>query len=123
MHKRTHHSNATRLLSGQVDGDLPYVALELRFTIEAIAYDKVRLYAGRLPADVLDKWQPPQVMKALAELEPMSTKQYEVRIAMENESGEQTGQVQQSVYFAPGSSRDHAAGMRASASWVVCGMK
>src|SRR5262245_42333641 len=70
MHKRAHVSAARRLLDSGDAGLLPYAALELRMAMEAITYDKLRAHAHRLPSDVLDKWQPPQAMKALLEFAP-----------------------------------------------------
>lgn len=87
MHKRIHHDRALKLLATFSDEDLAYCALELRFAIEAVAYDKLRTYATRLPADLLETWQPPQAMKALAEFEPHAVSNFRLRIALEKEPG------------------------------------
>lgn len=62
---------------------LLYAALNARLCIEAIAYDKIRIYAPRLPQHVLRKWQPPQLIKALLEFEPDATKNFSLSYAEE----------------------------------------
>lgn len=88
MDKRTHASRAKSLLDAGDDTDLPYVALELRMAMEAIVYEKLRLYAPRLPADVLGTWQPPQAMRALLEFEPQAAANKRMRIAREDADGQ-----------------------------------
>ena len=70
---------------------LHYVSLELRFCIEAITYDKLRLYAKRLPQDVLEIWQPPQALRALLEFEPYVDEDFTLTISPESEPGVPTG--------------------------------
>ncbi|MDO8502146.1 MAG: hypothetical protein Q7S20_09915 [Gemmatimonadaceae bacterium] len=59
--------------------------------MEVIAYEKLRLYAPRLPAAVLDKWQPPQAMRALLEFEPLATQNKRMRMARTTEDGTPLG--------------------------------
>jgi hypothetical protein len=87
MAKRIHVRNAKRLLQQNDEDYFRYAALELRLAIEAIAYEKLRLYAPRLPGSVLDKWQPPQAFRALEEYEPRSIHSFRLRIAKEIEPG------------------------------------
>jgi hypothetical protein len=88
MTKHLHVAAARDLLATGPDTHLRYAALELRLAIEAIAYDKLRLYAPRLPKTILDKqWQPPQVFRALEDYEPRSTHSYHLRISREVEYG------------------------------------
>src|ERR1043166_3262420 len=81
MHKRQHVERARTLLATGDNADLPYAALELRMAMEAITYDKLRAHAARLPAEVLDRWQPPQAMKALLQFEPSAGRNFVVRVA------------------------------------------
>jgi predicted RNA-binding Zn-ribbon protein involved in translation (DUF1610 family) len=74
---------AKDLLSRDDDSLLRYSCLELRFCLEAITYEKLRLYATRLPAEVLEKWQPPQALRALLEYEPYADQNFTLRIATE----------------------------------------
>jgi hypothetical protein len=60
---------AKKLLASGDDASLRYVCLELRFCIEEVTYEKLRAYAPRLPPNILSMWQPPQLVKALLELE------------------------------------------------------
>ena len=61
-------------------------------TIESVAYEKLRVYAPRLPQAVLDTWQPPQAMKALLEYEPMATENFRLRISPETSYGVASGE-------------------------------
>lgn len=83
MHKRQHASRAAELLSDEEEANLKYAALELRMAIEEIVYEKLKLYAPRLPAEVVDKWQPPQAVRALLEFEPRATSDKIVRFSRE----------------------------------------
>ena len=91
MDKETHLSRALDLLRNGPDDSLPYAALELRFTIEALAYAKLRLYAPRLPEAVLERWQPPQALKALLEFEPLATENHVLRFCEETSPGVASG--------------------------------
>jgi hypothetical protein len=79
MH-RDGHLDAARALLAEPTGNLRYAALELRFAIESIVYEKLRLYAARVPAAVLDKWQPPQAMRALVQFEPNAAREKVIRL-------------------------------------------
>ena len=89
--KRSSLSRALRLLEIQDDDLLRYVCLELRFCLEAIAYEKLNIYAKRLPKSVLNTWQPPQVIRALLEFEPLADQDFELRISPESALGVPTG--------------------------------
>lgn len=65
---------------------LRYACLELRYCIESISYNKLKTYLNRLPPSVVEKWQPPQAMKALFELEPLATEGFELFVAPESSS-------------------------------------
>jgi hypothetical protein len=87
MSKHDHIQRARHFIEAGGDAELRYAALELRLAIESIVYEKLRLYAPRLPATVLDKWQPPQAMKALVQLEPRASREFRLRIAAEPAPG------------------------------------
>src|SRR3954470_8300192 len=67
---------------------LRYACLELRFCIESICYDKLRLYAKHIPPEELNTWQPRKVVEMLAEYDPDANSSYGLRIWTENENGE-----------------------------------
>lgn len=66
---------------------LRYACLELRFCIESICYDKLKLYAKHLPPELLNTWQPRKVVETLLEYDPNATSSYDLRVWMEEEAG------------------------------------
>lgn len=66
---------------------LRYAALELRFCMEAITYEKLEASAKHIPPDIIDKWQPPQAVKALLEHEPKTDKGFILFAGIEEEYG------------------------------------
>lgn len=85
--KRSYLKKAKDLLATQDDSLLRYACLELRFCIEAIIYAKLQTYASRLPQKVLSKWQPPQAMRALLEIEPNASKSFTLTVAFQSAPG------------------------------------
>jgi hypothetical protein len=83
---------AKALIASDDTAALRYACLELRFCMEAVTYEKLRAYASRLPPEVLSKWQPPQAVAALLELEDESDQEYTVAIGVRR--GETTGPMQ-----------------------------
>ena len=66
---------------------LRYAALELRFCLEAITYEKLRASSSQLPASVIKKWQPPQAVKALLEYEPNADQGFALYVGIQEEYG------------------------------------
>lgn len=89
--KQACFERAQNLFKSGDDSLLRYVCLELRFCIEAIVYDKLRLYANRLPPTVIATWQPPQAMKALLRIEPEANENKSVAMCPEDSEGNPTG--------------------------------
>lgn len=85
--KRRHYARAKEHLESGDDARLPCAALELRFCLEAIVYSKLRLYEKRLPVAIKRKWQPPQALKALLQIEPDADRDFTLRVAREKEYG------------------------------------
>ncbi|MEJ1966053.1 MAG: hypothetical protein WDO56_32685 [Gammaproteobacteria bacterium] len=53
--------------------DLRYAALELRICLEAMTYEKLRSFAQYLPPSFVQRtWQPPQLLKAMKQLDPLA---------------------------------------------------
>jgi hypothetical protein len=90
--KRACLSRAEHLLKKNDEDLLRYVCLELRLCLEAIAYEKLRTYATRLPDAILNTWQPPQAIRALLEFEPLADQDFVLRISPESEPGVPTGE-------------------------------
>ena len=80
-------NRANSLLDKNKNSLLSYVCLELRFCIEAIAYQKLNAYKSILPSSVMSKWQPPQAMKALLQLEPEALEDFTLYVGREDTPG------------------------------------
>lgn len=59
---------AKEFLKSEELEDLYHAALELRFAIEEIAYEKLKLRDKNLAPDEIDKWQPGRVIQQLQDL-------------------------------------------------------
>ena len=78
---------AKNFLSTGGDDDLHHAALELRFSFEAIVYDRVGAYRVELPPDTYRKWQPREVLKALVELSPLTVQTSTLSVGREDSNG------------------------------------
>ena len=87
------YNRAKSLLSTGDDLQLRYVCLELRFCLEALTYDKLKLYKSRLPPSLLSTWQPPQALKVLERLEPGSTEDFTLYFGREDTPGQPASEV------------------------------
>jgi transcription elongation factor Elf1 len=85
-------ARAKTLMASGDAASLRYACLELRFCMEAVTCEKLRAYAPRLPPEVLSRWQPPQAVAALLELEDEAEQEYTVAIG--GRRGETTGPMQ-----------------------------
>jgi hypothetical protein len=64
---------ARELLARSTPEDVRYAALELRLCLEAMTYEKLRSFAEYLPPSFLERtWQPPQLLKAMKQLDPIA---------------------------------------------------
>lgn len=70
---------------------LKYAALELRFAMEALTYERAQTFKKEFPESEYATWQPRQVMRVLLEIDPLADKGVEVRYAPEDANGEQDG--------------------------------
>jgi DNA-directed RNA polymerase subunit RPC12/RpoP len=91
LEKRACLKRAKSLLASGDDAALRYACLELRYCMERITYDKLRAYAARLPPEVLARWQPPQAVEALVELEEDADQDYNLAVALESSPGVPSG--------------------------------
>lgn len=83
--KQSCFERAKYLFDKNDDSLLRYICLELRFCIEDIVYDKLKIYVKRLPQSVIETWQPPQAMKALLRLEPDANQTFSLAISAKPE--------------------------------------
>lgn len=84
---RHHLNRAKKLLEEQCDDNLRYAVLELRFSIEALVYDRAFAYKNELPPDRYRKWQPRELLKALAEISPRTLQDVTLSVGKEEEFG------------------------------------
>jgi len=57
-------------MASDIDSRLPYAALELRKSMEALIYDRAQDYAEELPPSLHALWQPNKLLDLLIQLEP-----------------------------------------------------
>lgn len=83
LDKRSTLRRAEELIGVGDPASLRYACLELRMCMELLAYAKLQVYANRIPPSVYRAWQPPQLFRALEQIEPGSTHNREIRIGRE----------------------------------------
>ena len=64
-----------------------YAALELRFAMEALTYDRALAYEEEIPPSEYNTWQPRKVMSLLLEINPTADKDSSVTIGLEETFG------------------------------------
>ena len=76
------------MLDAGNDADLHYAALDLRLCIEAITYGKLQSFTEHLPPSMLQRtWQPPQLLKAMMQVDPHADKSFTMSIGLETSAG------------------------------------
>lgn len=86
--KRSCLARANQLLSDPTPENLLYAALQLRLCMESLTYEKLRTYSNIVPASILEKWQPPQAVRALLAFEPNADQSFTLRIGRQDKLGE-----------------------------------
>lgn len=84
FHKRSCFKRAKELLIQESEESLRYACLELRYCIESIAYEYLKLNEKRVPEDVLGTWQPKKVMEILLQYDPDIDQDYTLKLCSEN---------------------------------------
>jgi hypothetical protein len=87
MNKHECIARAKTLVAAGDENSLRYAALELRTCMELITYEKLRDYSSMIPETVLEKWQPPQAVKALLEFEPLADQSYRLSFGRQSAPG------------------------------------
>jgi predicted RNA-binding Zn-ribbon protein involved in translation (DUF1610 family) len=86
--KREHLRRAKELFATGQSADLLYAALELRLCLEAMTYEKLGSFEKHLPQSFLDRtWQPPQLLKAMAQFDRRADKSFTLAIGVEPAPG------------------------------------
>ncbi len=81
--KRQAYEAATSLMAKHDADSLRYAALELRRCIEAIVYEKLKVYGDLLPEGSARKWQPGQAFDALIAVEPKAEEDLTWAVALQ----------------------------------------
>jgi hypothetical protein len=86
--KREHLRRAKQLFATGQPADLLYAALELRLCLEAMTYQKLESFEKHLPRSFLDRtWQPPQLLKAMAQFDRRADRSFTLAIGVESTPG------------------------------------
>ena len=85
--KRACLARARVLLGNPTPENLRYAALELRLCMEALTYERLRIFRDIVPESALKKWQPPQAVKALLEFEPLADQSFTLLVGVEDQAG------------------------------------
>jgi hypothetical protein len=80
-------------LATQLPERLPYAALELRYAMEAVTYDKASAYQDELPPSEYATWQPRKLMQALLEIDPDADQGVVLSAGIEKEYGQAAEQM------------------------------
>lgn len=83
MQARQATNRAIALLASGIDEQLRYAALELRFAMEALTYDRAQAYVQEIPPDEMATWQPDKVIKVLLKIDPTADSSYTLSIGEE----------------------------------------
>jgi hypothetical protein len=78
---------AQNLIGEGTPDALRYACLELRFCIESICYEKLKLYEKHVPKKVYETWQPRKVIEILQEYDPYVLEDYEISFWSEKPDG------------------------------------
>lgn len=67
---------------------LRYACLDLRSAIEHLFYELIPLYEEELPSDIVEKWQPAQIIAALVDCDPLVEQDSRICIFDYDEQGQ-----------------------------------
>src|SRR5512133_2970098 len=67
------------------DDRLPYAALELRFAMESITYERAQACKSDLPYREYSTWQPRKVVAVMADIDPSIMRSSTIRIGRQEE--------------------------------------
>lgn len=81
-------------LESDDDNRAKYAALELRFALEALTYDKALQYKDDFPPSEFETWQPRKVMATLLEIDPDADKDVTIAIGLQKGLGQPASDMQ-----------------------------
>lgn len=85
--KQETFERAKKLIEENTPASLRYACLELRYCIEQICYEKLKLYEKQLPNSAFNTWQPKRVIDMLTEYDPYVMENYEISFWSEKSDG------------------------------------
>lgn len=74
-------------LATSADQRLRYAALELRFALEALTYDRALAYRDYIAPEDFEVWQPRRVMDIILDIDPRAGSPVTIAIGLEHEYG------------------------------------
>ena len=80
-------ARAIQELNSDDDHRLPYAALELRMSLEALVYERATRYSEELSNRKLSTWQPKKLLSLLMEIDPYADKTSSISCGREEEYG------------------------------------
>lgn len=84
INKHSCLDRAEALLLKNDEISLRYACLELRFCIEFICYEKLKIDYADLPKNIENEWNPKIIIEILSELNPFSSTDYSINLIMED---------------------------------------
>lgn len=92
MNYRNHSSKLLASARGHIKSEhefrLHYAALDLRMLLEALIYDRAKIYKNELPVKALRIWQPRKLLTFLLEIDSYADQGAGLAIGINEESGE-----------------------------------
>lgn len=105
LEKVAAYEAAVALLQNEGDENARYAALELRRCLEAVVYEKLKIYGALLPQASIQGWQPPKAFDALIAIEPRAQETATFAISLQAQPNLETP--------SPGPFYDHRTGRAA----------
>jgi len=87
---RAAFENARAELASGDERRLRYAALELRFALEALTYDRLYSYRGEIAVEFMTDWQPKRVIDYMCKVDPEAFQEYALAFALLDDHKEPT---------------------------------
>jgi len=82
------------LLAVGDESSVRYACLELRFSIEYLTYDQLKVHLDEMPDDSVKRWSPKQVIESVLEVAPDADKSVTIAVGVEPAPGVAATQMQ-----------------------------
>ncbi|MES0174441.1 hypothetical protein [Mesorhizobium sp. M0006] len=84
---REYLASAKAELASSDNRRLKYAALDLRFAVEALTFDRATAYKSEMPPAEFETWQPRKLMALLLEIDPSADKDSTIAVGIEETYG------------------------------------